>query len=262
ILNPSYVSSVATGGDGVSNCIDFARMSRAKKTDGTEASLTYYAFARDAVTWSVIGSSYAPTKLTTAQIKDIFECTKTDWSQVGGQKGAIHVYVNPTSAATYTFFLQTIGSSLAAVQAGCGAAYISAHTIQQNDGTRLAGDPQGIAPYGVTKWAAEQNQPTGISDLRGGSVLGAVNNTVAPTITQVVGPNTYAVLNPAFATGAGTTQGRLLFNAVRNTAPDAIKNIFKPGGYLCTNQNSLLIPFGATPLGTDTSATNYCGQAS
>ena len=43
----------------------------------------------------------------------------TDWSQVGGQPGPIHVYLPPSSAATYTFFLQAIGSSLTNVNAGC-----------------------------------------------------------------------------------------------------------------------------------------------
>lgn len=255
LLNTSSVSSV----DGTSPCIDFARMSRAKKTDGSESSLTYYAFARDAVTWSVVGNSYAPKSLTTAQLKDIFECAVTDWSDVGGQKGDIRVYVNPTSAATYTFLLQTIGSSVNAVQTGCGSAL---HTVQQNDGTRVEGDPQGIGIYGVTKWAAQKNQPEGISDLRGGTVLGKVNNATSPVVTQTVGPNTYTVLNPAFAAGNGATQGRLLFNAVRNTAPADIKNLFGTAGYFCQHQDSLLVPFGATPLGTDTGATNYCGQAS
>lgn len=255
ILTPSK-STVDTSAD----CIDFVRMSRAKKTDNSENSLTFYAFARDAVTWSTVGNSYAPKTLTTAQIKDIFECTITNWADVGGQYGDIHVYANPSSAATYTFFLQTIGSSIAAVQTGCGS---SLRTVQQVDGSRLNGDPQGIYPNAVTKWAAQKNTPPGISDVRGGTVLGRVNDsTVSATIVQNVGGTDYTVLNPAFATGSGATQGRLLFNAVRNTASNDLKSIFAPGGFVCTNQNSLLIPFGATPLGTDTSATNYCGQTS
>lgn len=259
LLNPAYISSAGSGGDGTSPCIDFARMSRSKKTDGSEASLTYYALQRDAVTWSSVGHSYAPRILTTAQLKEIFECSVTDWSEVGGQKGNIHVYINATSAATYTFFLQTIGSSVNAVQTGCGS---SLRVVQQNDGTKLAGDPQGIAPYGVTKWSAEKNQPVGISDIRGGTILGKVNNQTSPTTNEVVGNTTYTILNPSFASGGGATQGRLIFNAVRNTAPDSVKDIFKPGGYICANQNALLIPFGAPPLGNDTNANNYCGQAS
>ena len=101
------------GRDGTSYCIDCVRSSRAKGTAAAEAALTFYAQSRDAVAYAVIGNAYAPTTpLTTAQLKDIFECTITDWSQVGGQAGPIHVYLPPASAATLTFFLQAIGTSL------------------------------------------------------------------------------------------------------------------------------------------------------
>ncbi|MDX6202967.1 MAG: hypothetical protein QOJ83_2467 [Frankiales bacterium] len=246
--------------DGVTPCIDFARSSRAKKSDGTESSLSFYAFARDAVTWVSIGNSYAPKSLTLAQLKGIFECSITDWSQVGGQAGGIHVFTPPSGAATYTFFLQAIGSSLSSVATGCGSA---AKPTQTNDGTSLAGDPQAIAPYAVTKWAAQRNGAPGINDLRGGAVLGEIGAPgadVAPTTTTTVAGTTYTVLNPTFAQGP---QGRLLYNVVRTaSASTELKNIFNPGGFICTHQDALIVPFGATPLGTDTSQTNYCGQQS
>ena len=55
---------------------------------------------------------------------------------------------------------------------------------------------------------------------------------------------------------------RLFFNAVRNDAPAGLKAVFEPGGFLCTHADELLIPFGNTPLGDDTSAQDYCGKAS
>jgi ABC-type phosphate transport system substrate-binding protein len=258
------VSALLTGAkstvDPTAFCIDFARSSRAKKSDGSEASLTFYALARDAVTWVSIGNSYAPKSLTLAQLKGIFECSITDWSQVGGQAGAIHVFTPPSGAATYTFFLQAIGSSLTSVATGCGTA---AKPTQTNDGTSLAGDPQAIAPYAVTKWAAQRNNAPGIKDLRGGAVLGeigAAGADVPPTSTTLVGTTTYTVLNPAFANGP---QGRLLYDVVRTaTASAELKAIFAPGGFICTNANALIVPFGATPLGDNVSATNYCGQPS
>ena len=73
---------------------------------------------------------------------------------------------------------------------------------------------------------------------------------------------TYQVLNPAFASGASASFGRIFFNAVRNDAPDSLKSIFKPGGFVCQHADELLVPFGNTPLGNDTSASRYCGQAS
>ena len=179
-------------------CIDWVRASRAKGSAPAEAALTFYAQSRDAVSYAVIGNAYAPTTpLTATQLKDIFECTVSDWSEVGGQAGAIHVYLPAASAATLTFFLQAIGSSLTSVQAGC-AGLPTVFENQQNDGRTLDGDPQGIAPYAVTKWAAQVNEPTGINDYRGGAHIGTVNTTTAPTITTTLGGDSYRVLNPDF----------------------------------------------------------------
>ncbi len=71
-------SDAGSGGDGTSYCIDWVRSSRAKGTAAGEANLTFYAQSRDAVTYATLGNAYAPTTpLTTAQLKDIFECTDT-----------------------------------------------------------------------------------------------------------------------------------------------------------------------------------------
>jgi ABC-type phosphate transport system substrate-binding protein len=241
-------------------CIDFVRSSRAKGSVAAEQSLTFYAQSRDAVSYAVVGNAYAPVApLTTAQLKDIFECVKTDWSQVGGQAGAIHLYLPPATAATYTFFLQAIGSSVTNVSAGC-TGLPTVFLGQQNDGSSINGDPQGILPYAVTKWAAQTNAAPGILDLRGGSHIGLVNATTSPFVNATVGPNTYQVLNPAFTSGASASFGRFFFNTVRPDAPQELKDVFKAGGYLCQHADEFLIPFGNTPLGDDTSQTQYCGK--
>jgi ABC-type phosphate transport system substrate-binding protein len=242
-------------------CIDWVRSSRAKGTAAGEAGLTFYAQSADAVSYTTVGNAYAPTTpLTTAQLKDIFECTDTDWSDVGGQPGPIHLYIPPSSAATLTFFLTAIGSSLTNVSAGCGSSVIG--NEQQNDGRTMNGDPLGISPYAVTKWAAQDNGAPGISDNRGGTELGLVNTTTSPITTQNFNSHNYEVLNPAFATGASASFGRLFYNVVRNGADPALKAVFEPNGYLCQNQNAFLIPFGNTPLGNDQSASRFCGQSS
>ena len=241
-------------------CIDWVRASRAKGTAAAEANLTFYAQSRDAVSYAVIGNAYAPTTpLTSAQLKDIFECTVSDWSQVGGQAGEIHVYLPPDSAATLTFFLQAIGTNLTNVKAGC-TGLPRVFVGQQNDGHSMKGDPQGILPYAVTKWAAQVNEPTGIQDLRGGAHIGLVNTTTAPVISKVLSGVTYQVLNPAFTTGSSASFGRFFFNALRNDAPQDLKDVFKAGGYLCQNADAFLVPFGNTPLGDDTTASQYCGK--
>jgi ABC-type phosphate transport system substrate-binding protein len=258
----NQVSDPGSGGDGTSFCIDWARSSRAKGTAAGEASLTFYAQSRDAVGYAVIGNAYAPTTpLTTADLKGIFECTITDWSQVGGQAGPIHVYLPPDTSGTLTFFLQAIGSSVTNMHSGCDG-LPTTFSGQQNDGSTLHGDPQGILPYAVTKYAAQVNGAPGILDNRGGVHIGFVNTTTAPTTTTSFGGQTYQVLNPNYATGASASFGRLFYNVVRNSAPADLKAVFQAGGFLCQHEDALLIPFGNTPLGTDTSQSHYCGQAS
>ena len=209
----------------------------------------------------MIGNAYAPTTpLTTVQLKDIFECTDRDWSDVGGQPGPIHLYLPPSSAATYTFFLQAIGCSLTNVNAGCAG--LPTLRQQQNDGRTMDGDPMGIAPYAVTKWAAQTNGAPGIADNRGGVQIGLVNTATTSPPPPRLCDNTYQVLNPAFASGASASFGRLFFNVVRNDAPQALKDVFKAGGYLCQNQDAFLVPFGNTPLGNDQTQSRFCGQTS
>lgn len=255
--------ATGAGGDSTSLCVDYARMSRAKKTDGSEATLDFYALTTDAVTWAAVTGSYAPATLSKAQLKDIFECTDTDWSQVGGQAGPIHVYVPPSSSATYTFFLQAIGSSIANVTTGCGSAAI---TAQQNDGTKLTGDPEAIAPYAIGKWASQSNVESDssilVKDLRGGTVLGSAT---AATGDAYVSPTTtlsgYLVNNPSFT--APFT--RTLFTATLNTStpayfPSSLADaIFGTTGFVCTDSGvqSVFARYGFSPL-----SASACGQKS
>ena len=89
-------SDVATGGDGTSFCIDWVRSSRAEGRRDRRGQPHLLRPEPDAVSYAVIGNAYAPTTpLTTLQLKDIFECTTRDWSEVGGQAGPIHVYLPP-----------------------------------------------------------------------------------------------------------------------------------------------------------------------
>ena len=101
----------------------------------------------------------------------------------------------------------------------------------------------------------------GINDYRGGAQIGLVNTTTAPIKTTTFNGHQYLVLNPAFTNGASASFGRIFYNVVRNDAPAGLKNIFKAGGYVCQNADQFLIPFGNTPLGDDTTADHYCGQA-
>ena len=90
-------------------------------------------------------------------------------------------------------------------------------------------------------------------------MLGHINDSTEPLSTATLNNVTYQVLSDGFGTGVA---GRLLYTALRTTAPAHLVDIFKSGGFVCSQQSELLIPFGATPLGNDTTASRYCGQVS
>jgi len=89
-------------------CVSIARSSSGPRKAGTGAgqdpsSFQYYAFAMDAVTWAS-PSLNAPAVLTPAQILGIYNCTYTNWAQVGGGNGPIQRYEPQPGAATRSFF--------------------------------------------------------------------------------------------------------------------------------------------------------------
>lgn len=258
--NTLLVNDPLSTTDGTTPCINFNRSSSAKATDGSQSALDFWTLGQDAVDWVTVGTSYAPrTPLTISQLQQIFTCQITDWAQVGGQEGAIHVYINPSTSGTYKFFLSAIGTTTGAVSTGCGS---SAKVVPQVDGTQLAGDPQAIAPYAVTKWAGQKNSPGDFTDKRGGTVLGHIGDATAPTTTEDLDDTTYTVLNTSFANDG--PQGRYLYNVTRHGDGDALNtiaaNLFGPTGYICSNQDDLLIPYGVPPLGSSGSV--VCGQKS
>ncbi len=251
-------------------CIDWVRSSRSKGTAPTDGPLTFYAQSGDAVGYAVDRQRLRadhPVEHAAAQGHLRLHRSPTG-ARSAGSRVAIHVYRPPTTAATYTFFLTAIHTDVTTVTAGCGAAGSAANS-QQNDGTTMNGDPLGIAPYTVSKWAAQSNAdlgPTavvGISDNRGGTHVGFVNQTTAPTKDTLFNGVHYQVLNPAYAAPGGVSAsfGRLFFNVTRNTAPADLQAIFGPDGFVCTHADELLIPYGNTPLGNDPAQGTVCGQA-
>jgi ABC-type phosphate transport system substrate-binding protein len=249
-----------SGTDNTTPCIDFNRSSSPKATGSSQLTLNFWALGQDAIDWVTVGTSYAPsTPLSDLQLREIFTCQITDWAQVGGQEGAIHVYVNPSTAGTYKYFLTAIGSSTGAVASGCGS---NVTTIEQVDGSALLGDPQGIAPYAVTKWAGQSNDLAGFPDERGGTVLGHIGDSTPPVVSEPLDSTNYNVMNTSFANDG--SQGRYLYNVTRDTDTIAEQtlatNLFSSTGYICQNQDALLIPYGVPPLGDTGSVT--CGQES
>lgn len=170
-------------------CFDIARSSGDPRAIGSNESsnFEYYAFALDDVTVAS-PSRQAPASLSIDQIRNIFNCTWTDWSQVPGNpgRGQIQRFFPTASSGTGdTFIKKVLGgdSPFNHTSGSCPAV----KTIEENRGDRFVSstaDPnsysgfidQAILPFSAGKWDYFANNyfnPT--IDIRGGvRLLGQV----------------------------------------------------------------------------------------
>ena len=239
-------------------CINYARSSRARS--GTDpATISFINLGGDAVTYATQPGTHAPPNLTTAQLTSIYNCTVTNWSQVGGSNAPIAAMLPQNGSGTRSFFLGAIGltapgpcvSTSATRQGAAGA---NDNTLEENEGV----DPSlnmnkadVIFPFSVGKWIAEKFHSASCGTIAN---CFAHPSSCHPTATQnKFGCNTHGTMNLnsingtalTVGTGGGTTINpgfsatftRLLFivaNAPQGTVPASLKSYFGPTGFTCT----------------------------
>jgi len=207
-------------------CIDFARSSSSRSTKAPKAGpggVIYVALAKDALTWATraakSGGSNAPATLTKAQLQGIFTCKTTNWKQVGGNAGAIKVYLPQTGSGTLSAWEKFMGIT---VLGSCVNL-----SLEENQGESAQfNNPNAIFIYSIADWVAQKyhspfcgakpkaGQNTFGCDVTGFLALDKIGG-VAPTTAAKV-----PVINPAFPAGFFRT----LYDIVRWTAktPDHI----------------------------------------
>ncbi|MCF2528983.1 substrate-binding domain-containing protein [Yinghuangia soli] len=171
-------------------CIDYARSSRALKP-AEAASLTAVRLGGDAVSWSAVPSSAggkapAAHNLTLAQLRGIYNCTYTNWNQVGGTSGTIVRYVPQSGSGTRDFFFTTVLGFDPTVLGGSNLCATQPKVVQENKGTAVTAldKNNAILPYSKAAWTAQSNSAvTGVADARNGFVLGNIDGT-APGSTS------------------------------------------------------------------------------
>jgi ABC-type phosphate transport system substrate-binding protein len=141
--------------DGKFFCTSFARSSRARaSTDPAFApgGVAFVDLAGDAVTWSAQATTNAPASLTTAQLAAIYNCTDTNWDQVGGANAPIHAFIPQSGSGTRSFFLGAIGV------ANPGSCVSDDNgNLEENEGVNpVLNDPDAIFPYSIGKYIAEK----------------------------------------------------------------------------------------------------------
>ena len=222
-------------------CIDYARSSRAKKTDGSEDGRAFFALARDGVTWVKQGTSNAPASLTKAQLAGIYTCQLATWDQVGGTSAnVIKPYLPQSGSGTRSFWLSAIGV------ASPGACVTQG--VPENNGSALPNDPDVIAPYSIANYIAQAHK--GLDDVHGSTVPGQIGG-AAP----ITGSGSSATLNARF----DSTFLRTVYNVAKKTplgevAPH-LTAVFGSSGYVCSNQQ-LVSDYGFGELGAE------CGSVS
>jgi phosphate transport system substrate-binding protein len=185
-------------GDG---CIDVARSSSGPRSIGTApgtdlTSFEYYAFALDAV-GATSASTQVPADrdLTLAELQGIYNCSITNWSQIGGTSGPIQRYWPQAGSGTRSFAQSDLlGFDPTTITGpGCPAVILS----QENTGSQIAtnGDQQeAIFVFSVANWAA-MSQGT-IANERAGQAFFDLN---AQSPVRPIGGGAFQARTPTAA---------------------------------------------------------------
>lgn len=259
-------------------CIDFARSSRAKKTDGSEDSLAFFALGQDGVTWSTPATTYAPASLTRSQLASIYACSPTAqvWNQVGGKdkvtvtktttwvwkmvynkklhkKVRTHVKVVTTKTVKTPVaihpYLPQPGSGTRNFWEGALGLADSAigscvnQKLEENTGNVLPQTDAGaLAVYSVGKWVAQAvNKHT---DVHGDYVLHQVGG-ISPTVGTGAATELNIDFNPQFL--------RIIFDVVKkisgtNSVLTKYSGVFGSSGIFCAHPE-IIKSYGFLPLG-------------
>jgi ABC-type phosphate transport system substrate-binding protein len=247
-------------------CLDFGRSSSGRSS-GTPVigphGVVYVTLAKDAITWAArsakAGGSLAPATLDTAQLKAIFTCKDTNWSQVGGKAGAIKVYLPQAGSGTLSTWEKFMG-----IPSGGPLGSCISQAPEENEGTysgfnsRNAIFIYSIGAYVAQKYheAACGAKPTAKQNefgcnLTGVLALGDINGVapIAAEKTNLHFPSSYF---------------RTIYDIVRDVStkatapamPAALRPIFSKTGYLCSAaEKPTLVDYGFIP-------TPLCGSFS
>ncbi|MGH3242232.1 MAG: substrate-binding domain-containing protein [Spirillospora sp.] len=249
--NPPYpADNLATG------CIDGARSSSGPSS-GDPSQFEYYAYALDAVGWAHYETSAAPVSLSVAEIRGIYNCTYTNWNQVGGDDAPIHRYIPQSGSGTRSFF---IGTVLNGVEPSTSCGQVT--DVQEHDGRAVpTGDRyNAILPYSVAQWVAQANNV--VEDKRGTVVIGR-QETTGGTLNPVNGPdgNGRYAPNTAVVKENPTFLGvRSVYNVLDGRVSSYSQTLRFAGqdgtgpGYLCDGNSEvtgILTNYGFSPLPPD-----------
>jgi ABC-type phosphate transport system substrate-binding protein len=209
-------------------CVDIARSSagpRAVGPTGDDATFEYYAYAIDGVSWASHSVSPAPTNLTLAQLQGIFNCTFTDWSQVGGGAGPIQRYFPQAGSGTRAFVVSDLLAGQDPVNFS-GPNCPAVIPTQENSGELIDtnnDEAEAIVPYSAGNWIAQGNGVV-TPDQRHGQEIGNLNGSDFVAGTGPFTPGSALVEeNVRLVDPTPTVPGvRFIFNVVDSAGPSYV----------------------------------------
>ncbi|WP_380277792.1 substrate-binding domain-containing protein [Kitasatospora purpeofusca] len=240
--------------------LDFARSARPAANGSDRNTDTFVTFAKDAVSWAAKAGGHAPADLTTAQLKDIYTCYKTNWRQIDPTlpdatiKPFLPRWGNHLSD-TGERFLKAIGGAVAIPPGACVGTVDT-----ENAGTDpLLNNDDAVVPYALSRYISQ----TYFGHTSGADAPGPL------TVRSIGGKQPVDVVEKAI--GAGFLNSPYEFrvsNVVRDEqwrAADArgaaLRAVFAMDGWLCTDPvaRATVKSHGFTPTPGCGSAINPVG---
>ena len=242
-------------------CLDFARSSR--PANANETNLKFVPFATDAVTYAstAAGTTHVVDGLSVTDLKDIYTCAKTNWSQFGGTNNPIIPILPNTNSGTRAFFLTQLGGGTAVTPGSCvinGVRSGTSTMIRENDARELTlalGSGQNpddaVIPFSVAKYINYGKQSP-IDPQRGTAVAHSVKDSSGAVVNPITGTAPNESLNMSFSS---TTLTRNVFNVlklVNGAVPSKYAPVFsRSTGYICSTAGQNVVAdygFGKLPL--------------
>jgi len=225
-------------------CFDGSRSSSgpaANVVDPTAGLLIYVPFALDAVADATgpatASSGQVATKIThadsftLANLQTLYrDCSPVtaggvtytpDGTVSNSTNEPIHLYVPQSGSGTRNFWASTLGFNATTLPTCVhDTSEVTGAAVEEHDGTVLAGDADGLAPFSIAQWISQFN---GHNDRRHGAVIHSLNgiSPFDPNFTQPVENKLYPITREVYNVipyAAATSSTNILHNLFVTTS--------------------------------------------
>ncbi|MFF2351813.1 substrate-binding domain-containing protein [Kitasatospora sp. NPDC058115] len=209
--------------------LDYARTSRGPVSNINPQPYTFVAFARDAVSWAAKPGGHAPANLTTAQLRDIYQCVVTTWNQI--DPALANTTIKPvlpqaTSDSRHAF-LKALGGGSALLTPG---ACVTTGPRGDRGTDPLLNDDDVVFPYSVGLYvdqvyrghgtAVESPGPLALRRIDGIAPVDASNNISSSFVATAYGHQLWHAFRTADYSAA-------------NSRGVALRSVFNSSGWIC-----------------------------